>query len=262
MTKSNTAATADSVVIDVPPTTDRDNQGLALVIERLAVNPDIDVVKLEKIIELQERIMRHNAKAAFDGAFSEMQGEIPLITKDGEIKVNGELRSRFAKNEDIQEVLKPILKRYGFGLRFKNEITDKMCKVVGILSHRGGHSEQDEFITAPDTSGGKNTIQSIGSARSYGQRYTTIALLNIACKQPGLGGDDDGHGTTPQKPVPVPPSGYPDWLDDLNAAATDGPLAVTTAWDASKPEFKQWAQRYDAPTLLSIKTAARKAGAK
>ena len=49
--------------------------------ERLACDPNVDVAKLEKLIEMQERIMRHQAKAAFDAAFAEMQGEIPIITE-------------------------------------------------------------------------------------------------------------------------------------------------------------------------------------
>jgi hypothetical protein len=223
--------------------------------ERLALDPSVNVEKLERLIEMQQRIMRHTAKAAFDAAFSEMQGEIPVITELGEIKVEGKLRSRYATNEDIQEALKPILQKHGFALRFRNESTDKQLKVIGILSHRGGHSEQDEFVTAPDTSGSKNSIQAIGSSRAYGQRYTTISLLNIATREPGKGADDDGVAAG-KKVQPVAPAGYQDWLDDMRGVSSEGAAVLTKAWADSKPEFRQWVNQYDADTYRAIKAAA------
>lgn len=223
--------------------------------ERLALDPSVNVEKLERLIEMQERIMRHTAKAAFDAAFSEMQGEIPVITELGEIKVEGKLRSRYATNEDIQEALKPILQKHGFALRFRNESTDKQLKVIGILSHRGGHSEQDEFVTAPDTSGSKNAIQAIGSARAYGQRYTTLSLLNIATREPGKGADDDGRAAG--KPAtPAPPEGYQDWLDDMRALSSDGAKALAEAWSKSKDEYRRWVNKYDADAYRAIKSTA------
>lgn len=223
--------------------------------ERLALDPSVNVEKLERLIEMQERIMRHNAKAAFDAAFAEMQGEIPIITERGEIRVNGALRSRYATNEDIQEALRPILSKHGFALRFRNECHEKHLKVVGILSHRGGHSEQDEFLTAPDSSGSKNDIQAIGSARAYGQRYTTLSLLNIATREAGKGADDDGNAAG-RKSAPMAPAGKDDWLDDLRAVAENGTTALEAAWKSSKPELRAWLTKNDGETWHRIKAHA------
>jgi hypothetical protein len=179
-------AEAKSALPAPAPSTD-----VMLVIERVASNPDADIAKLERLIELKRTIDADRARSEFYAAFAEMQGEIPEITEKGEIKVDGLVRSRFAKNEDIQKVVKPILQKHGFALSFRNEFLPelKSIKVIGILSHRSGHTERDEFIAAADTSGSKNAIQALGSTRSYGQRYTTIALLNIATRE-----DDDGVG--------------------------------------------------------------------
>ena len=44
-------------------------------------------------------------------------------------------------------------------------------------------------MTLPyDSTGSKNTVQSIGSSTSYGKRYTAAALLNLTAR----GEDDDG----------------------------------------------------------------------
>jgi hypothetical protein len=232
-----------------------DGSGVLLMFERLAKDPSVDVEKLERLIAMQERIMRHQAKAAFDAAFAEMQGEIPVITEKGEILVKGELRSRYATNEDIQEIVKPILQRHGFSILFRNEFADNRCKVIGILSHRGGHSEQDEFVTKPDDSGGKNDIQALGSARSYGQRYTTTALLNIATR----GTDDDGKAAG-EKPKPdvQAPKGFEDWWADLQAVSDNGLGPLTAAWNASKIEFRNHLARTNRGAFNALRDKAAK----
>jgi len=225
-------------------------------LERLATNPDVDVAKLERLIAMQERILAHNAKAAFDAAFAEMQGEIPVITEQGEIEVDGRVRSTYARNEDIQRIVKPILQKHGFALRFRHELTDGKLKVIGILSHRSGHSEQDEFITAADTSGKKNDIQALGSARSYGQRYTSIALLNIAtCDE-----DDDGQTakSAPKAAAPAP-DGYVDWLARLTDIATDGTPTLQKAWKESTPEHRNHLIATNPKEWDRVKTIAARA---
>src|SRR5688572_6222765 len=78
----------------------KEESGLAVVIERLAANPQVDVQKLEKIIELQGRILEHTARAAFNEAFSRMQAEIPEIDEKGGIRDRqGEIQSTYARNE-------------------------------------------------------------------------------------------------------------------------------------------------------------------
>lgn len=225
--------------------------------ERLATNPAVPVEKLEKLIELQERIMRHDAKAAFDAAFAEMQGEIPEITERGEISVNGQVRSKYAKFEDILREVKPILTKHGFAIRHRNVFDNGTIKIVGILSHRSGHSEEDEFVAKADDSGSKNAIQALGSTRSYGQRYTTISLLNIATR----GADDDGH-TSVKATAPKEPTGYDVWLEGLEDVSAEGLPRLTATFNESKREFRQQLTIHDAHKWQALKARAAKVGAK
>ncbi len=64
--------------------------------------------------------------------------------------------------------------------------------VTGVLRHRGGHKEVGELELPPDTTGGKNAVQAIGSALSYGQRYVARLLLSLTSR----GGDDDARSAT------------------------------------------------------------------
>jgi hypothetical protein len=226
------------------------------VIERVASNPDADITKLERLIELKRTIDADHARAEFYAAFAEMQGEIPEITEKGEIKVDGQVRSRFAKNEDIQKVVKPILQAHGFALSFRNEFIPEMkaLRVIGILSHRSGHSERDEFIAAADTSGSKNAIQALGSTRSYGQRYTTIALLNIATRE-----DDDGHKSEQFK-KPESPDGFEKFWTSLEDVAAEGMARLTEVFNAGPKPLRDHLLKTHAREWASLKNQAQKAG--
>jgi hypothetical protein len=160
----------------------------AQIIERAAANPEVDVNKLEKLLDMQERVLRRGAEIAFNVAFAEMQSQLPVIQQNGAIVVNGQVRSKYALFEDINEAVKPILKKHGFALTFKTETTKGEAKVTGILMHNEGHREETDITLDADTSGSKNGVQSIGSSISYGKRYCLCALLNITSR----GEDDDG----------------------------------------------------------------------
>jgi hypothetical protein len=65
--------------------------------------------------------------------------------------------------------------------------------IRGRLKHLPcGHFE-DSFMPGPlDTSGGKSTVQGVGSTNSYLRRYIACNIFNIVV----VGDDDDGNGST------------------------------------------------------------------
>jgi hypothetical protein len=251
------AATADLLAAE--PTQElatRREDSFALMVERLATNKDVDVDKLSKILDLQERIIDRDARAEFFAAFAAMQGDLPSITERGEILVNGQVRSKYAKNEDIQEAVRPVLQRHGFALTFRNEFKDNLLRITGVLAHRSGHTEQDEFIAKADTSGSKNDIQALGSTRSYGQRYTTIALLNIVTK----GQDDDGARSQARPDVKAP-EGFENWWLDLEALADNGLAHLQDGWNKSKADHKRHLLQTNRNGWETLKRKAAKVGA-
>ena len=167
-------------------------------IERAALNPNVDIDKMERLLEMQERIMARNAKTAFDAAFAGMQQDLPVINERGGIKDrNGNVQSRYALWEDINEAIKPILAKHGFGISFRTGKRDGHIVVTGVLSHAEGHREETEMELPTDTSGSKNAVQAVGSSTSYGKRYTASALLNLTSR----GEDDDGAASNAAKTI-------------------------------------------------------------
>lgn len=169
---------------------------LIQVIERAALNPNVDIDKMERLIEMQERVMARNSKGAYAAALASMQAELPVIAERGKIIVRDKSNQEkiiqstsYALWEDINEAIKPALAEHGFALSFRTGIApDGKLTVTGILSHRDGHSEETTMALPHDSTGSKNAVQAVGSSTSYGKRYTASALLNITSR----GEDDDG----------------------------------------------------------------------
>lgn len=248
-------AIADAVYrsTNVPmPSAPEPSTGLALVIERLAANPSVDVSKLERIIELQERILRHEAEAAFNSAFAVMQEEIPVIIESG----NGDGgKWSYAPLEDIVAPLRPILAKHGFSLSHQTEWPDaKTVKVIGILTHKAGHARKSEFQSVADQTGSKNAVQSLGSSVAYGRRYTTKDLLCIVTR-----GEDDDAAKSEKHKQPEAPDGYDAWFATLEGIASEGMPAFSAAWNKSSEKFRTYLSQTAPKTLAALKTKATKA---
>jgi len=228
---------------------------------RAATDPNMDMAKLSALIDMRERVMKIQAKAAFDAAFSAMQADIPEIDERGKLVVKGTLRSTYARLEDIHAAIKPVLKEHGFAMRHRTEWPadrPNLIRIVGILAHREGHSEESVFEAPLDKSEYRTDIQSMGSTVSYGRRYTTLDLLNITTR--GL--DDDARPKPPQATVPA---GFDEWLADLESVADEGLPALQAAWSEAQktPKTKAFAAHLNktAPSTWNDlkKRAAKKA---
>lgn len=196
-------------------------------ISRAALDPNIDAEKMERLLGMYERISAQQAKAAYTMALAKMQPELPVITEKGGIKNNsGEIQSTYAKWEDINDAIRPVLAGHGFALSFRTGLAqDGKITVTGVLAHQDGHSEETTITLPHDSSGNKNSVQAVGSSTSYGKRYTAIALLNITSRAPG-DRDDDGQASGTSKAAL-------DAMADINMA--DGAVELGL-WKKNKAE--------------------------
>lgn len=254
---------ASPAIIDVVPETSETSAlaPVVLMFERLAANTNVDVAKLQQLVALQEHILAHEAKASFNRAFAQMAAEIPTVVAstpgDGG-------KWHYAPLEDIQLAVRPVLVKHGFGLSFRTEWPDaKTIRVVGLLTHRDGHERESAFVTPADPSGSKNAVQALGSAVSYGHRYTTKDLLNITTR----GADDDGHTAVPRPPAtpgtPVPhPKGFLRWRARLTAAAPLGTAALEAVYLDSTKEQRQHLKATAPDALRTLKADAAQGAAR
>ncbi len=193
-------------------------------IERVAVDPNSDLAKLERMLDMKERHEANLAKAAFDAAFSQASAEFPEIPLNGKNNHSGQ---RYATLKDIIGKTRPVLARHGLALSFSTEVDDKNVIVTAELSHKGGYTKRNSLPLPRDTGSGRNAVQAVGSSQTYGQRYTAQAILGLS-----LGEDTEDDGNTSGKhaePERRAPSRNP-WVDailqELPDDATDRDKAV------------------------------------
>lgn len=158
---------------------------LLSMIERAARDPAVDVAKMERLFQMQERAEAQRAKAAYLAALAQMQSELPAVARRGK----GHNDKKYARFEDIVEAVKPVMSAHGFSLTFRVAQSEKSMTVTGVLGHAQGHTESTDMTLPADTSGAKNPVQAWGSSASYGKRYVTLTLLCIATEDE----DDDGR---------------------------------------------------------------------
>jgi hypothetical protein len=161
---------------------------------RLLADPQISGEKLKMLLDMQREIMADAKREAFDTAFAGMAMEMPQVEKRGNVEL---IRSsdgkklgsyKYLKFEDLEEVVRPIRHKWGFGMTFYPGSEDGKPVLYGELLHTSGHSKRGFLPLIPDRGPGRNDLQAEGSALSYLKRYLTELLCNIVRK----GVDDDG----------------------------------------------------------------------
>lgn len=156
-------------------------------IERVALDPNASIEKLERMLDMRDRLQAENARAAFNAAFAAASAEFPPIPLNGK----GDKNKPYALLKDIVNLIRPVLSRHGLALSFGVESTKDSVTVTAELMHVAGHSKTTSMELPRDTSGSKNAVQSVGSSQTYGQRYTAQAILGLS-----LGDDTDDDGAT------------------------------------------------------------------
>lgn len=165
--------------------TAQQNNPMIAVIERVALDPNVDLAKLEKMLDMQERILERDARQAFAADMAAMQAEMPRV-----FKLATGHNITYARLEDINDAVRPVLQKFGFCVTFDiKQPTPDAVVIAAICSHKLGHTQSAELSLPLDTSGSKNKVQAVGSTISYGKRYTMCALLNIS-----TGDDTNGAG--------------------------------------------------------------------
>lgn len=157
----------------------------------LAVNNNLDVEKLSKLMELQKNWQADQARKAFFGALAKFQSEVPEIRKSKSVAFN-EVKYNYAPLADVVRQIKDTCKECGLSYRWEISDTKEEIKVTCLVTHTDGHTEQTTMTASPDDSGKKNKIQQRGSSIEYLKRYTLIGALGLSTT------DSDIDGLVPE----------------------------------------------------------------
>ena len=163
------------------------------IIDRAARDESVDIDKMERLLAMQERVIEREAKKDFDDAMRAAQQEIPQIYRSS---VNSHTKSRYATLEAINEAINPVITEHGFSMTFGTDESplENHYRVTCDVSHNGGYSRSYHADVPSDTAGAKGTAnksatQGFGSTMSYGRRYLTLLIFNVALTNE----DNDGN---------------------------------------------------------------------
>ena len=167
--------------------TTKNNFSIQSVIEK-AVSSGADLSVIERLYALQVENEKRIAEREFYKALSDFKAEGVKILKNAKSH-----KSKYATLDNIINTVTPILSKYLLNLTWRTETIENKVKVTAILSHFLGFSIETSMTSPPETSGSKNAIQALGSAKSYLERYTATAILGLAASDI----DNDGNGFKP-----------------------------------------------------------------
>lgn len=159
----------------------------------VAIKSGSGIEHLEKLMDLQQRWEANEARKAFFKAKSDFQSKKPIIPKSAKVEFatqKGKTSYSFAPLPEIQKAVDPILAELGLSYHFEQEDRNGSISITCVLAHELGHIEKTYLAAPADTSGNKNSIQSIGSTVSYLKRYTLTNAIGISTEE-----DNDGEGT-------------------------------------------------------------------
>jgi hypothetical protein len=167
---------------------------LMTVISRAAADPDFDIGKMERLMQMHQQIQAQKALEAYNSAMSAAQAEMGPISTDA---INPQTKSRYASYAQLDRALRPIYTKHGFALSFNEGETDKPAhvRVLCKVSHSGGHVEPFKKDMPADGKGAKGgdvmtLTHAAGAAMSYGMRYILKGVFNVAV------GEEDKDGNT------------------------------------------------------------------
>lgn len=196
-------------------------------IERAARDPSVDVDKMERLMQMQERVLARQAETAFNDAMTSAQANIGRIAAD---KENKQTHSWYATYASLDRVVRPVYVEHGFSLSFDTapDAPPDTVRVVCYVSHRGGHTRTYRVDMPADGKGAKGgdvmtKTHAAGSAMSYGSRYLLKMIFNIAI---GIDSDDDDGNKAANPPI----------TEQQEAQLAE----MLEATNSSKPNFLKW----------------------
>ena len=155
----------------------------------------MDLLAMERLMGLQERWDANEAKKAYHAAMAAFKQNPPTILKDKHVEFTTSKGTTAYDHATIGNVVKQIvasLAEHDLSHSWSTEQLDGgQVAVTCTITHKAGHSESVTLKAGRDESGGKNSIQALGSAITYLQRYTLLAITGLAVED---GSDDDGRG--------------------------------------------------------------------
>ena len=157
-----------------------------------ALEKGVDADSLEKLLNMQERILDRQSQQAYSTAMMTVQSRMPKVHKN---RTNDQTRSGYADLEQVIKTITPIYTDEGFSLSFGTDDTDRpdCIRVTCEVMHKDGFTKSYHYDSPVDMHGikgnqNKTAAHGAGSAIAYGRRYLSGMIFNLNTSD-----DDDAN---------------------------------------------------------------------
>ena len=164
-----------------------------------AIDQNVSMDQLERLQIIYEKWEANEACKAFVAAMNKFKANPPVVVKNANASIKsdkGNYSYNYATLDNVCRAVIAGLSEVGITHHWEmvqNGQASQTIAVTCILTHERGHSEETSLEGQPDQSGGKNSIQAVGSTVTYLQRYTLLAATGLAAG----GTDTDGNAQSP-----------------------------------------------------------------
>jgi len=175
----------------------------------MAMSEDVDITKLEKLMEMQVAFDDREAMKAYHRDLALAKAEMPPAKKNSKNEKFG----TYADLDDLLAVANPCFAKYGISVSWKTSFENNCAISSCILSHSSGHKEVGEPVPIPISEHTSNTgkkitssAQDVGKAMTYSRRYSFTAVAGMSTE------DNDGNDDQPPPALPA----YSDKIFEAN----------------------------------------------
>jgi hypothetical protein len=170
----------------------------------IAVEKGLSPEAMERLVNLQQRLMQQQAEEAFNIAIQRFQSACPVITKNATADA-GKYSYNFADLPHIAATIRPHLEAAGLSYSFDSKLDTDRLRVTCTVHHIAGHSRTSTFEAKIDGPSAMSQLHKSASTLTYCRRYALTLALGLTTADT----DDDGRGITTPSPQPGPDPNSP-----------------------------------------------------
>ncbi len=171
------------------------------IIESAVLAKDVDVEKLEKMLQLKRTYDAEKARTSYFSAMCSFQNEMPAVKQ-----MQAGYGYDYAPLCDVTKVANPFLFKNSLSYRFEQKKEGEDVTIICVITHKDGHSEctsmTSELLSSPVSKSGAesmNALQRLGATVTYLKRYTLCSILGITTADK----DVDGRVTVPECSISI-----------------------------------------------------------
>lgn len=160
-----------------------------------AVDKNVPVETIERLVALKYRDEERRAAQAFFTAMAAFQAECPPIKRSGKVDFTGQgsgtrVKYTFAELDEIARTVNPILSRHGLSYTWDSTVTGTTLTCVCTVRHIAGHSVPASFVSPIEGTKGMSGPQQVASALTFAKRQSLSSALGLTTT------DDDVDGAS------------------------------------------------------------------